>query len=192
MRFTQKLLIGAVALCMGVGAMAATIELAGVKVEDKAKVGGVDVPLNGAGVRVKFFKIYVGALYASKKVHTFEEFIAAPGPKRLQMTLLREAEPTAFGRLLTKGVQDNVPKEQLSRMVPGLIRLGETFATYKSLSAGDVITNDWIPGKGHVMTVKGQVQGAPFDAEFFQALMSIWLGPSPGDWKLKDAMLDTK
>lgn len=192
MRFTKRLLIATFALCMGAGAMAATIDLAGVKVEDTAKVGGVDVPLNGAGIRVKFFKIYVGALYASKKVHTLEEFLAAPGPKRLQMTLLREVDPISFGRLLTKGVQDNVPKEQLSRMVPGLIRMGEIFATYKSLSAGDVITNDWIPGKGHVMTVKGQVQGEPLTAEFFQGLMAIWMGPNPGDWKLKDAMLDNK
>lgn len=192
MQLIRKLLIGTIALCMGAAAMAATIDLAGVKVEDKAKVGGVDIPLNGAGIRVKFFKIYVGALYAGKKVHTLEEFIAAPGPKRLQMTFLRDVDPTSFGRLLTKGVQDNVPKEQLSRMVPGLIRMGEIFAANKSLSAGDTITNDWIPGTGHVITVKGKVQGEPFNAEFFQGLMAIWMGQNPGDWKLKDAMLDVK
>lgn len=192
MRLTQKLLIAIFAMCMGAAAMAATIDLAGVKVEDKEKVGGVVIPLNGAGIRVKFFKIYVGALYASKKVHTLEEFIAAPGPKRLEMTFLRDVDPTSFGRLLTKGVQDNVPKEQLSRMVPGLIRMGEIFAANKSLSAGETITNDWIPGVGHVITVKGKVQGEPFDAEFFQGLMAIWMGANPGDWRLKDAMLDTK
>ena len=192
MRLIRKLLIGTIALCMGAAAMAATIDMAGVKVEDKAKIGGVDVPLNGAGIRVKFFKIYVGALYASKKVHTLEEFIAAPGPKRLQMTLLRDIDPTSLGRLLTKGVQDNVPKEQLSRIVPGLIRMGELFAAHKSLNAGDTIINDWIPGKGHVITIKGVVQGVPFDAEFFQGLMAVWMGPNPGDWKLKDAMLDVK
>ena len=29
-------------------------------------------------------------------------------------------------------------------------------------------------------------------AEFFRALMSIWMGPIPADWKLKDALLNVK
>ena len=49
---------------------------------------------------------------------------------------------------------------------------------------------DWIPGTGTVLTVKGQVQGEPFkEPEFFNALLGIWLGPQPADWKLKDALL---
>ncbi len=193
MRLIKKLLVGAVALCMGAAAMAATIELAGVKVDDHEMVGGTNVPLNGAGIRVKFFKIYVGELYASKKVHTLEELVAAPGPKRLKMTFLREIDASSFGKLLTRGVQDNVQKEQMSKMVPGLIRMGEIFSNYKSLPVGSTVTNDWIPGTGMVTTVNGKVQpGAPFDENFFKGFMSIWFGHSPGDWKLKDAMLDVK
>ena len=193
MRGIKHILAGVLALALGFSAAAGTIELAGVKVEDQAVVGGVTLPLNGAGIRVRFVKIYVAELYASKKVHSLEEFIAAPGPKRLKMTLLREVDSGAFGKLLTRGVQDNVPKEQLSRMVPGLIRMGELFATHKSLGPGDVLINDWIPGVGMISTVKGKTQGEPFkEPEFFQGLMSIWLGPNPGDWKLKDALLDNK
>ena len=49
---------------------------------------------------------------------------------------------------------------------------------------------DWVPGKGTVITVKGVVQGEPFkEPEFFNALMSIWLGPVPADYKLKEALL---
>jgi len=41
-----------------------------------------------------------------------------------------------------------------------------------------------------VLTVKGQVQGEPFkEPEVFNALLGIWLGPQPADWKLKDALL---
>lgn len=193
MRKFRSLLTGLLTTLLCTVALAAPIELAGVKVEDHAIVGGVNLPLNGAGIRVKFLKIYVAELYVGKKVHTFEEFLAAPGPKRLKMTLLREVDSGAFGKLLTRGVQDNVPKEQLSRMVPGLIRMGEMFAIHKSLGPGDVLINDWIPGVGMISTVKGKTQGEPFrEPEFFQGLMSIWLGPNPGDWKLKDALLDVK
>ena len=41
-----------------------------------------------------------------------------------------------------------------------------------------------------VITVKGVQQGEPFkEPEFFNALLRIWLGPNPADWKLKDALL---
>lgn len=193
MRFTKPFMGLVLAALFSASALAATTELAGVKIEDRTTVGGVSLPLNGAGIRVKFLKIYVGELFVSKKVHTLEELIAAPGPKRLKMTFLREVDSSAFGKLLTRGVQDNVAKDQYSRMVPGLIRMGEMFGSNKSLGPGDVVTNDWIPGTGLVVTVKGKVQGEPItDPEFFQGLMSIWFGPNPGDWKLKDAMLDVK
>ena len=193
MRFMKPLLGVIVSALLSASAMAATIDLAGVKVEDSAVVGGAKLPLNGAGIRVKFLKIYVGELFVGKKVHTLQELIAAPGPKRLKMTFLREVDSNAFGKLLTRGVQDNVAKDQFSRMVPGLIRMGEMFGSIKSLGPGDVVTDDWIPGTGLVVTVNGKVQGEPItDPEFFQGLMSIWFGPNPGDWKLKDAMLDVK
>ena len=193
MRFMKPLLGVIVSALLSASAMAATIDLAGVKVEDSAVVGGAKLPLNGAGIRVKFLKIYVGELFVGKKVHTLQELIAAPGPKRLKMTFLREVDSSAFGKLLTRGVQDNVAKDQFSRMVPGLIRMGEMFGSIKSLGPGDVVTDDWIPGTGLVVTVKGKVQGEPItDPEFFHGLMSIWFGPNPGDWKLKDAMLDVK
>ena len=193
MRFMKPLLGVIVSALLSASAMAATIDLAGVKVEDSAVVGGAKLPLNGAGIRVKFLKIYVGELFVGKKVHTLQELIAAPGPKRLKMTFLREVDSSAFGKLLTRGVQDNVAKDQFSRMVPGLIRMGEMFGSIKSLGPGDVVTDDWIPGTGLVVTVNGKVQGEPItDPEFFHGLMSIWFGPNPGDWKLKDAMLDVK
>ncbi|MET0541818.1 MAG: chalcone isomerase family protein, partial [Variovorax sp.] len=43
---------------------------------------------------------------------------------------------------------------------------------------------------GTVVTVRGVVQGEPIKEQaFFNALMRIWLGPTPADWKLKDALL---
>jgi hypothetical protein len=38
--------------------------------------------------------------------------------------------------------------------------------------------------------LKGVQQGEPFkEPEFFAAMLRIWLGPNPADWKLKDALL---
>jgi len=81
----------------------------------------------------------------------------------------------------------------MAKLIPGLIRMGQVFADQKKLVAGDTFTNDWIPGVGMVITIKGKVQGEPFkEVEFFNAMMRIWLGSSPADAKLKDALLGNK
>lgn len=194
----QFVLLLSAALFVNLGASAATTVIHGIKVEDSAVVGGVPLQLNGAGTRIKaIFKVYVGGLYTSKKVGTLEELLAAPGPKRLSMTFLREIEAGPFGKLLTRGVEDNVAKSEMSKLVPGLIRMSDIFTRYKVLVPGDVVTIDWIPGTGMVVTVttkgQAQVQDEAFkEPEFFKAIMSIWFGHSPADYLLKDAMLGIK
>ncbi len=196
MRYSKPLAILATALLLGVTASAEPITIAGVKVEDNATVAGVKLQLNGAGIRYKGpFKVYVCDLYTTKKVSSLDELVAAPGPKRLTMTLLREIEAGPLGKLLTRGVEDNVPRSELSKLVPGLMRMGEIFndKSNKALLPGETIVMDWVPGTGLVITVRGKQQGEPFkDPEFFKGMMSIWLGPVPADFKLKDALLGNK
>lgn len=193
MLFLKHLLTGALAFVLSAAAIAAPIDLAGVKVEDHATVNGTKLQLNGAGVRYKFVKVYVGSLYTTKKVSSLEELLAAPGPKRLHMTFLREMDSAPLGKLFTRGVEDNVAKANLSKLVPSIIRMGDIFSATKSFSPGESILLDWIPGTGLVISVKGKQWGEAFkEPEFFAAMMAIWFGPNPGDWKLKDAMLDAK
>ncbi len=193
MRFFQTLLLLAAALLFNTGAGAVTV-VNGIKVDDSVSVGGAPLQLNGAGTRYKaIFKVYVASLHTSKKVTSLDELIAAPGPKRLTMTFLREIEAGPFGKLLTRGVEDNNTKAEMSKLVPGLIRMGDIFTVNKVLVPGDVITIDWIPGTGMVVTAKGKVQGEPFkEPEFYKAIMSIWFGSVPADHSLKDAMLGNK
>ena len=76
------------------------------------------------------------------------------------------------------------------RFIGSLLRMGQVFSDYKKLTPGDTFTLDWVPGTGTVLTIKGKVQSEPFkEPEFFNALMRIWLGPTPADLKLKDALL---
>lgn len=190
----KKLFSGLTLMLIACFSLAASIDISGVKVEDTANVGNSSLKLNGAGIRYKaIFKVYVSSLYASKKVSSLDELVAAPGPKRMTMTMLREIDSNSLGKLLTRGVEDNNPKTEMSKLVPGLIRLGDTFNAYKALNPGDVILIDFIPGTGTIITVKGKVQGEPFkEPEFFKAIMSIWLGPVPADFKLKDALLGNR
>lgn len=172
-------------------ALAATVDAAGVKFEDTIDQRGTKLVLNGAGVRYKaVFKVYSAGLYLPKKANTTEEVLAMAGPKRISITMLREIDSNELGKLFTRGVEDNAAKSEMSKLIPGLLRMGQVFSDQKKLVAGDSFTFEWVPGTGGVLTVKGKPQGEAFkEPEFFIALMRIWLGPNPADWKLKDALL---
>ena len=182
------------ALLLWAGTAVAAVDIAGVKVDEALSVAGTRLQLNGAGVRYKGpFKVYVGDLYATRPVKSLDELIAAPGPKRLGMTFLREINSAEFGKMLTRGIEDNVSRSEVSKIIPGMIKMGDIFAANKAFAPGDVCVLEWDPAKGLSVWVKGKLQAEPMnDPVFFRALMSIWFGHSPADWKLKDELLGVK
>jgi hypothetical protein len=192
---TVKCLLWITSLCLVSSyALATSLEINGVKLDDSTEVRAIKLQLNGAGTRFKGpFKVYVAGLYLEKKVTTPDEVVNQPGLKRLSVTMVREIEANELGKLLTRGVEDNTGKAEMSKLIPGLLRMGQIFSEQKKLLPGDNFLIDWVPGVGSVITIKGKVQGEPFkEPEFFKALMSIWLGPAPADFKLKDALLGSK
>ena len=191
MKNIRTLIAGVSLSLLSTLACAAAVDVGGIKMEDSAELRGTRLELNGAGVRYKaVFKVYAAGLYLTKKAGTPEEVMAAPGPKRMSITMLRDIDSAELGKLFVRGVEDNSPKSEMSKLIPGLIRMGQIFSDQKKLVAGEVFMIEWVPGLGTVITVKGKVQGEPFkEPEFFNALMRIWLGPNPADWKLKEALL---
>ena len=190
-KHVKSCLLGLAALSFSFSVLAASVDVAGIKIEDALELQGSKLQLNGAGVRYKaIFKVYAAGLYVGKKVATPDELFAAPGPKRISITLLRDIDSNELGKAFTKGFEDNSPKGEMSKLIPGLIRMGQIFYDQKKMVAGENFTIDWIPGTGTIITVKGKAQGEPFkEPEFYAALMRIWLGPSPADYKLKEALL---
>ncbi|MEO7640730.1 MAG: chalcone isomerase family protein, partial [Ramlibacter sp.] len=126
----------------------------------------------------------------TRKAGTPDEALSAPGAKRVQIVMLREIDSSELGKLFSRGIEDNMDKAAFSKLIPGVLRMSQIFSDHKKLVAGDSFLIDWIPGAGTVISVKGIPQGEPFkEPEFFNALLRIWLGPNPADWKLKEAML---
>jgi Chalcone isomerase-like len=191
MKSLKQLLVIAALCGLQTAAMAATMDVSGVKYPDTATVRGAPVVLNGAGTRYKaIFKVYTIGMYLPKKADTPEAVMAAAGPKRISVQMLRDIDTKELGKLFVRGVEDNTARSDLSKLVPGLIRMGEIFASHKTLANGDGFVMEFIPNVGTVITIKGVVQGEPFkEPEFFNALLSIWLGKQPADAALKDALL---
>lgn len=179
------------ALAFAITADAQTVDVSGVKYPPSAQVAGSTLQLNGAGVRYKFIiKVYTAGLYLGAKVATPEAVLAAQGPKRLHVVMLRDIDANELGRLFTRGMQDNAPKEEFSKSIPGTLRMADIFSAKKKLATGDNFSVDWVPGTGTTVLVNGKAQGDPIkEPEFFHALLRIWLGPNPADRLLKDALL---
>ena len=189
MQIVKGALLALGILCSSAALAQTTVS--GVKYDDTAELRGSKLVLNGAGTRYRGpFRVYAAGLYLPKKGSTPEEVMATPGAKRISITMLREIDAAELGKLFTRSVEDNMEKAAFSKMIPGLLRMSQIFTDHKKLVAGDNFTIEWIPGTGTIISVKGQPQGEPFkEPEFFNGLLRIWLGPTPADWKLKDALL---
>ncbi len=170
---------------------AQTVELAGARFAPNVQMGSHTLALNGAGTRYRFvIKVYAAGLYLGRKAATAEAAIAAPGAKRLHVVMLRDIDANELGRLFTRGMQDNTPREEFSKSIPGTLRMADIFSAKRRLVAGDTFSIDWVPGQGTTVLINGKASGEPIaEPEFFSALIRIWLGSKPADEGLKAALL---
>ena len=184
-------LLSALLLAAPLAAQAQTTEVGGVKYENNEQLANSKLVLNGAGVRYKaIFKVYTAGLYLGAKVGTPEEVFAAPGPKRMHIVMLRDIDANELGKLFTRGMQDNAPREEFSKSIAGTMRMSDIFSAKKKLTAGEYFYVDWVPGQGTTVVINGKAAGEPIkEPEFFTALMKIWLGKAPADAQLKNALL---
>lgn len=167
------------------------VELGGAKFPATVQVGQAQLPLNGAGIRHKFVvKVYAAGLYLAGKATTPEQVFTAAGPRRMHVVMLRDIDGNELGRLFTDGMQKNATREEFAKVIPGTIKLGEIFAMRKKLLKDESFSVDFVPGTGTRILVNGTPTGDVIkEPEFFTALMKIWLGKSPADHLLKDALL---
>ncbi|MRD49199.1 chalcone isomerase family protein [Caenimonas koreensis] len=175
-------------------ALAEPVTVSGVRYEDTTELKGSKLVLNGAGIRYKaIFKVYTAGLYLQKKAGTTEEVLAMPGAKRLAITMVRDIDSAELGKLFSRGMEDNMDKAAFSKLIPGVLRMGQLFSDCKSLKAGESFNIDWVPGTGTLISIQGAKcfkDLEPFkEPEFYNALLRIWLGPVPADYKLKETLL---
>ena len=165
-------------------------QLDDVTLPDNVTLDGTDVALqlNGMGYRTKFvFKVYVGALYTESKVKSRDAVQALSGPKRVVMHMVYdEVSKEKMADAWNEGFEENNSDAQLDKLKARL----ETFIAYfPDLKEGDVVLLDYIPGKGTRVTINGDVKGEIEGADFYTALLDVWLGEEPADDELKEAML---
>ncbi|MFZ3000858.1 MAG: chalcone isomerase family protein [Undibacterium umbellatum] len=166
-------------------------ELAGITLEDKIRLDNQDLYLNGAGVRSKaIFQVFVAALYLSEKKTQAAEVLALSTAKRMQIIMLRDISAERFGQNFMEGLKHNVSKEQKSKIIDQMIRLGEMFSKVPEFRKGDKLTVDWLPDTGTIIMINGKktMDSLP-DPLFYNALLKLWLGENTAQDSLKRQLL---
>ncbi len=182
------MMILALSLCGVAGAA----EVAGVRLADTVRVGegGLELNLNGAGVRTRFlFKVYVGALYLQQKKTTAAAVLSDAGTKRVALHMLRDVSADQFFSALNDGLKNNHAPDQLAKLEPQVKQIEGIFKAVGTAKAGDVILIDSVADRGTRITINGSDKGLIPGADFNRALLRTWLGDKPADADLKNAML---
>ena len=166
-------------------------DLAGVKLDPQVRVAGVELPLNGAGMRRMFLAdVYVIGLYFAGRTNSAETAIHSSGPKRIALTFLRDVTAQSLVDALHEGARDNSTAAEFAEIKPAVDRLSATMLPLRMAKKGDSVALDYVPGAGAQVVVNQQAVGAPIPSPgLYRALMKIWLGSPPVDEQLKRALL---
>lgn len=167
-------------------------ELAGVDVVESLQgQDGVELKLNGAGIRSKlFFKIYVAGLYLQNPSSDAKAVIADDGQKKMAMHFLYDevsAEKLIGG--WNEGFEGNLEEAKRTELAAQIKEFNSMFETVKK---GDEVVLDYQPGKGTTVTIKGADKGTIAGKPFADALFAIWLGQEPVTSDLKADLLGGK
>lgn len=185
----------AVSVALSLATTAFALDVAGIKVDERLKLANQDLVLNGAGIRYAaagFVRVYVAALYLPQKKNTSNDIGALKGPKRMQLSVMREINSNDFSKALLSGMRANLSSAEQQKHFESLLKLGQIFGQVPTLKKGESITIDSVPGTGTVILVNNKRVGEVFqDDTFFQALLQIWIGPKPIDESLKPVLLGT-
>lgn len=170
----------------------AGITLEGVTLPGEMMQGAQRLLLNGAGVRYRvMFRIYVMGLYLPERSSRHDVALRLETPKRLVMVLLRNASADEFAKTFSRVMSDNAPRENLSRLIPDILRLGQGFSEVREFKKGDSVWIDYTPKGGVQFFVRERRISEPFtDPLFVTLLFQVWLGvPRSIDGELTKALL---
>jgi hypothetical protein len=157
----------------------------------QTSLGGATLRLNGVGLRaVAWLKGYAAGLYLGRKATTVDAVLADSGPKRLRLRLFVEVPAAEFVKAFYKGVERNTPAAQQPGLADRMKRFDAQVSSLKTLKAGDLVDLDFLPGDGLLFSHNGRRVGETLPgADFYAALLRIFIGQRPVDKEMKIGLL---
>lgn len=176
-------LLAAAALFVSTTAFAGSLK--GVTMPDTFEVDGKNLVLNGMGLRTKFIvKVYVAGLWLEAKEKDPAKILASEGPRRIQLSLLRDVDGAKIAEAIKEGFEKN-SKAEMPKLKD---RLDQISAAIPALKEKQTVTFTYVPSKGVQLEAPGKtltIEGK----DFADALFKVWLGQQPADGDLKTGLL---
>jgi hypothetical protein len=183
---TTKRILSATVICLAMASALGAGEVAGVKLPDTSTVEGRTLRLNGMGLRKKLvFKVYVAGLYLENQSKDASTIISSDQVKSIQLHILRSISGSELTQAIAEAFWKNA-KQNRSSLEPRLQKLNTMLP---SVISGDVIVLSYVPGRGTMVTAKGQQKGIIEGKDFADALFAVWLGGEPVQADLKKLLL---
>ncbi|WP_103068668.1 chalcone isomerase family protein [Aquimarina sediminis] len=150
--------------------------------------GGVELKLNGAGMRqVLWIDMYAGGLYLAKKSKNPKEILDANETMAIKLNIV---SGFVTQKKMIKAVQDGFIKATFGNTKT----LDERINKFINFFSEPIVKNDifdlvYVKDKGVVSYKNGKELGVIEGRDFKYALFKIWLGEQPASEDVKNGML---
>ena len=170
-------------------------EIENISFENKVKVGGKELLLNGMGLRkvYKFgipIKVYVAGLYAEKPIESLKEALSLEGPIRVHMVFLRRVDKDKLQEAWKDGIRANCNSKDC-----GVAREQVMKFNLKMVDSKDKkpLVLDFYKDRVE-MNFEGResVKESFSSPEFARSLLAVFIGAKPPTADLKEGLLSTK
>jgi hypothetical protein len=186
--YTKRILLPALLVAALGASVANGKECKGVNFPDQAQVEGVNLTLNGLGLRQATMlkvNVYVAALYVAKTSTDPKALLGSNEPSELILQFVRNVGADDLRKGWSEGFEKN-SKDQLPALKDRIAMLNGWMVDVK---AGERLTFTSKPGTGVTVNVNGAVKGTIKGDDFAKAFLSIWLGADPPNPEIKAGML---
>jgi hypothetical protein len=149
-------IVSALVLGCAVSGAWANVDVSGVSLDETVTVGGVPLKLNGAGYRKRgYFKIDVTAVYLQQKLTSLEAIENTPGVKRVQLAIQQDVTGSQASRYFLIDFEASATPAEFAKLITEVSQVGDIYSSLPKIKKGDIVTMDWIPGKGLIATLNG-------------------------------------
>lgn len=146
--------------------------------------------LNGAATRYFFgmVPVYIGALYLEQPANNSQQVITQDSAKRMQFVMRRDVRARKIAEALGDALSTNLDESELRQLQPQIDQLMALYGNI-TLHTGDISSLDYLPGQGTRLIMGGQEKGRLPGKALYDALLKVWIGPSPVSREFKAAIL---
>jgi len=155
-----------------------------------AQVGGRNLVMNGEAMRTVWgFDVYRIRLYLTEAMREAEKILMArEHPKRIEIVMQRSVDQDQFSSTVQQSIDNNFTPEEKQKFAEQLAEFLGCFNNGADLQPGNVILIDYDPAKGMVVKLDGRTLDTIAGADFYHAILRLWLG-KPLQQSIKDGLV---